>query len=149
MTASLTPSPTVEQGATLQVRFRRGQPFSGEPGLAWWINCEHGEIRLLSPGGSSLHGNVYSDPVTIDVHRYDVKEQDGKQGEAVSREEWKWLDWQEENKLPFTSRSVAQVYDEFYAHVVEGEERRYPDFGDALRRHEQLASILEGWEPVV
>ncbi|PSR99206.1 hypothetical protein BD289DRAFT_479587 [Coniella lustricola] len=147
VTASLTPSRAVQQGATLQVRFRRGQPFKGEPALAWWVNCEHGEIRLLSPAGTGLHADAYARPVTIDVHRFGHEEA-SKAGEeaVVSKEEWTWLDWQEDNQLPLVARSVAQVYDEFYEHVVGGKERSYPDFGDALRRHEQLASMLGAWE---
>lgn len=132
--------PTIAQnGATLNVRFRRGQPFKGEPGFTWHINCEKGEIRLISPTGSSLHANAYSVPVTLEVHDHATDE--------VRDIDWTWPAWQQENDLPLGSRSVARLYETFYADAVEGGPREYPDFADALKRHEQLHSLLAGWKP--
>lgn len=151
-------------GATLSVRFRRGQPFRGESGFTWHINCERGEIRLVSTTGSSLHADVYSrahnananaasaPPVSLEVHHHDTDE--------VRDLDWSWPAWQEEEEvgsdggggdgpvgLPFVARSVARLYEAFYAEAVEGGPREYPDFADALRRHEQLHSLLAGWKP--
>lgn len=130
--------PTIAQhGATLNVHFRRGQPFKGEPGFTWHINCDKGEIRLISPTGAFLNANAYSVPVTLEVHDHATDE--------VHDVNWTWPAWQEESHLPFSSRSVAILYEAFYADAVEGGPREYPDFGDALRRHEQLQSLLAGW----
>src|SRR5690349_20134789 len=42
-------SPLTQHNATLHFRFRRGQPFPGDPALEWTINGEKGEIRIISP----------------------------------------------------------------------------------------------------
>lgn len=127
-----------QKGATLQVRYRRGQPFKGEPAFAWHINCEKGEIRLTSPSGSSIHANSYSEPVVIEVHDFATDE--------VRTLDWAWPEWQEENELPIVSRSVALLYEALHEHLSKGVPREYPDFADAVKRHEQLDSILSAWD---
>lgn len=135
---TLSDSSIAQHGATLHVRFRRGQPFKGEPGFTWHISCERGEIRLVSPTGTSLHANAYSVPVTLEVHDHATDE--------VRNVDWKWPAWQDENEIPFGARSVARLYEAFYTDSVEGGPRAYPDFADALRRHEQLHSLLSEWK---
>lgn len=127
---TLTPSPSVQDGASISVRFRRGQPFKHEPAFTWHINCERGEIRLIAPSGPSLHAGGYSEPVTIEVHDHEKDE--------VNSVEWAWPQWQtEENaELPIVGRSVAKVYEAYAA--GEG----YPTFSDALEFHEQLGGFL-------
>lgn len=137
VTGSITESDFVQRGATLDVRFRRGQQFKGEPALTWHINCEKGEIRLISPSGTSLHAGSYDEPVTIEIHDFDKDE--------VRQEAWKWPGWQEEAGLPVVGRSVAQLYEAFYDYTVEGGVRQFPSFADALMRHEQLDSMLSRW----
>lgn len=137
VTGTLPASSFVQQGATLQVRFRRGQPFRGEPALTWHICCERGELRLTSPGGTAVHASAYSEPVTIDVHDFAT--------DQVRREEWAWPDWQEQSDLPVAGRSVAGLYEAFYDSFRGGQEPRFPSFEDAVRRHEQLDSILSQW----
>lgn len=127
----------VAEGASLLVRFRRGQPFKGEPALTWHINCEKGEIRLTAPSGTSLHANSYSDPVTIEVHDFHTDE--------VSVVPWEWPEWEEELDLPIVGRSVAKLYEAFHAETVEGDRRMYPNFSDAIERHEQLTTLLASW----
>lgn len=126
-----------QKGATLQVRFRRGQPFKGEPAFAWHINCEKGEIRLTSPSGSSIHANSYSEPVVIEVHDFASDE--------VRTVDWAWPEWQEEDDLPIVSRSVALLYEALHEDLRKGAPREYPDFADAVKRHEQLNAMLSGW----
>ncbi|KAG8160418.1 hypothetical protein KVR01_009954 [Diaporthe batatas] len=137
VTGSLSGSEVTQEGATLLVRFRRGQQFKGEPALTWHINCEKGEIRLTSPGGTSIHAGSYTDPVTIEVHNFDADE--------VRNIQWEWPKWQEELSLPIVGRSVAKLYDAFHAEAVEGGPRTYPNFSDAVERHEQLAKLLASW----
>lgn len=127
----------VAEGASLLVRFRRGQPFKGEPALTWHINCEKGEIRLTAPSGTSLHANSYSDPVTIEVHDFHT--------DKVSVVPWEWPEWEEELDLPIVGRSVAKLYEAFHADTVEGGRRMYPNFSDAIERHEQLSTLLASW----
>lgn len=131
---SLSGSEATQDGASLLVRFRRGQQFKGESALTWHINCEKGEVRLTAPSGTSLHANSYSDPVTIEVHDFDTDE--------VRQVQWEWPKWEEELDLPIVGRSVAKLYDAFHAEAVEGVPRTYPNFSDAIERHEQLARLL-------
>lgn len=119
------------------MRFRRGQQFKGEPALTWHINGESGELRLTAPCGTSLHANSYSEPVVIEIHDFATDE--------VRSVQWKWPQWQEEDDLPIISRSVALLYEAFYGTVQEGAPQEYPDISAGLRRHEQLHSILSGW----
>lgn len=136
VTGSLS-GPRVAQGASLLVRFRRGQQFKGEPALTWHINCEKGEIRLTAPSGTSLHANSYFDPVTIEVHDFHTDE--------VQIVPWGWPEWEEELDLPIVGRSVAKLYEAFHTDTVEGGGRTYPNFSDAIERHEQLATLLASW----
>jgi hypothetical protein len=137
VTGSLSGSEVTQEGASLLVRFRRGQQFKGEPALTWHINCEKGELRLTSPSGTSIHADSYSDPVTIEVHDFATDE--------VRDIHWEWPRWEEEAGLPTVGRSVAKLYDAFYAEAVEGGPRMYPNFSDAVERHEQLAGLLASW----
>ncbi|KAG6360375.1 hypothetical protein INS49_011433 [Diaporthe citri] len=137
VTGSLSGSAVAQEGASLLVRFRRGQQFKGEPALTWHINCEKGEVRLTAPSGTSLHANSYSDPVTIEVHDFHTDE--------VRNVSWEWPEWEEELNLPIVGRSVAKLYEAFHAETVEGGPRTYPNFLDAIERHEQLAKLLESW----
>lgn len=141
VTGSLSDSKITQQGATLQVRFRRGQQFKGEPALTWHINCERGELRLTAPSGTSLHANSYSEPVVIEIHDFATDE--------VRNVPWEWPEWQEEDGLPTVSRSVALLYEAFYEDAQKGAPRKYPDFSAAVKRHEQLHSILSGWDSPV
>lgn len=52
------------------VRYRKCPSFKGKPAFVWSINCEKDELRLVSPSGPALQLNVYSEPVTIDVHDF-------------------------------------------------------------------------------
>ncbi|CAN8103992.1 unnamed protein product [Discula destructiva] len=137
VTGSFQESEIVQKGASLQVRFRRGQPFKGEPALTWHINCEHGEIRLTSPSGTSLHAASYNEPVVIEIHDFAT--------DAVETVPWSWPGWQEEDDLPIVSRSVARLYEAFFEHQINDAPREYPIFLDAVKRHEQLHSILSKW----
>ncbi|KAF7562914.1 hypothetical protein G7046_g1250 [Stylonectria norvegica] len=130
-TGSLAASETAQKDATVLYRFRRGQPFKGEPALVWTINGEKGEIRLVVQGGTTLHANAYGDAITLEVQDFATDE--------VEPVEWKWNDWQEE--LPGLSRSVAAVYDRY----AEGHGKGLPSFEDAFVRHQQLGQILGNW----
>ncbi|KUI67170.1 Galactose/lactose metabolism regulatory protein GAL80 [Cytospora mali] len=128
----------VQHGASLLVHLRRGQPFKGEPALSWHINCEKGEIRLTAPSGIAIQAMSYSEPVTIDVHHFSTDE--------IHNVRWEWPKWQEESNIPVTGRSIAKLYESFYAEFSGDGQRDYPDFADALSRHEQLISILSHWD---
>ena len=132
-TTTLQESATVQRGAVLFTRFRRGQPFPGEPALVWTINGEKGELRIVARGGTALHANAYTDEVTFEIHNFETDE--------VQPVEWSWQPWQEE--LPYIARSVGALYEAF-ADGRTGVD--YPSFKDALRRHEQLENLLLSFE---
>lgn len=117
-------------GASLYVRFRRGQPYKGEAPLTWHINCEKGEIRLTSTAGAALQ--VGGDGISVEVHDFEKDE--------IHSVPWAWPDWQDGKDYPPPSRNIASVYDGFAANAG-----GYPTFEDALRRHEQLGAIISGW----
>ncbi|KAM0424169.1 hypothetical protein ACHAPT_010538 [Fusarium lateritium] len=131
-TGTLKESETSQKDASVLLRFRRGQPFPGEPPLVFTINGEKGEIRLKAEGGTGLHANSYSAPVIIEVDDFET----GK----VEQVAWQWENWQEE--LPVVSRSVAAVYERF----AEGTKEGLVSFDDALFRHEQLNGLLREWD---
>ncbi|KAF4973156.1 hypothetical protein FSARC_500 [Fusarium sarcochroum] len=131
-TGTLEESEISQKDASVLIRFRRGQPFPGEPHFSLSINGEKGEIRLRVMGGTSLHASGISSPVTLEVHDFET--------DKVEEIEWKWEDWQEE--IPIISRSVAAVYDQF----AEGGKEGLVSFDDALLRHEQLQGLLEEWD---
>lgn len=129
---TLAASQIATEGANVLFRFRRGQQFPGDPALSWTINGEKGEIRLQAFGGSSLHAGSYGAPVTIEVHDF--------ASDQVQKSEWSWQSWQEE--LAIVGRSVGVLYDKF----AEGEFEGAPSFETAMVRHEQLATVLAGWD---
>ncbi|KAH8654882.1 hypothetical protein BGZ61DRAFT_434870 [Ilyonectria robusta] len=126
---TLSESTTSQDGASVLLRFRRGQPFNGEPALVWTINGEKGEIRLVAQDGTTLHANAYTGPVTIEIHDFETNQ--------VETVEWSWEEWQE--GLPVLARSVGAVYEIF----ADGGIESLPSFDDALLRHQQLTGILE------
>ncbi|KUI55236.1 Galactose/lactose metabolism regulatory protein GAL80 [Cytospora mali] len=132
-------NPSIAQhGASLLVNLRRGQPYKGEPALSWHLNCERGEIRLTAPSGIAIQAMSYSEPVTIDVHNFSTDE--------IHSVRWEWPQWQQELKLPVTGRSIAKLYEAFYADFSGDGQQDYPDFADALSRHEQLTSLSSHWD---
>lgn len=124
----------MQKDAAVSIRFRRGQPFPGEPPLLITIAGEKGEIRLRGYGGTALNASAYDEPVIIEVHDFET--------DKVEEVEWKWHAWQEENEIPIIGRSIAAVYDRFASGETEG----LVTFSDALKRHEQLEGMLEEWD---
>ncbi|RGP80264.1 hypothetical protein FLONG3_1565 [Fusarium longipes] len=133
-TGTLKESQTVQKDAAVSIRFRRGQPFPGEPPLIITINGEKGEIRLRGFGGTALNAAGYSEPVIIEVHDFET--------DTVEKVEWKWNEWQEENDIPIIGRSIAAIYEQF----ANGKEEQLVSFEEALKRHEQLEEMLKQWD---
>ncbi|KAF6842244.1 oxidoreductase family protein [Colletotrichum musicola] len=125
-TATIAPSDYVAENATLLARFRRGQPFKGEPALVWSINGEKGEIRVTSDASTALQAGAETSAVRIEVHDFAADE--------VEKVEWEWEGWQAE--LPVWTRSIGRLYEDF------AEGKAVPTFEEAVRRHEQLETIL-------
>ncbi|PNY29654.1 NAD(P)-binding protein [Tolypocladium capitatum] len=128
----LTASDIAQEGATVLVSFRRGQPFLRSPGLVWTVNGEKGEIRLVAQGGPTLHSSTYTEPVTLEVHDF--------QSDTVEPVGWSWDEWQTE--LPINGRSIATLYDLFAEGKADG---AVPSIEDALARHVQLEKLLQTW----
>ncbi|KAK2038243.1 oxidoreductase family protein [Colletotrichum somersetense] len=128
VTAALTASELVAPGATLLARFRRGQPFPGDPQLLWTIHGERGEIRLTSQNSVALQAFADVDAVWIEVHDFASDE--------VERVAWSWAGWQDE--LPVPARCIGAVYEAW----AQGEGAEgLASFDDAVKRHEQLAGL--------
>lgn len=132
VSGSLSESDVASKDASLLTRFRRGQPFPGEPPLVWTINGEKGELRLTATGGTTLHASAYSAPVTIEVHDFEK--------DQVSEVKWDWEDWQAE--LPMVSRSIGKIYER----LADGNNAGVASFEDALVRHQQLEGFLKEWK---
>jgi hypothetical protein len=128
ITATMEGSPTVQEGATLQARLRRGQPFPGEVPVWLAINGEKGEIRITNSVGTSLHSSADTDTVKIEIYHLESG--------TVERVQWGWDEWQKE--LPVAARNVGAVYEEF----AKGERGAYPTFEDGLALHEQLEGTI-------
>ncbi|KAK1994445.1 oxidoreductase family protein [Colletotrichum falcatum] len=132
VTATLAASDVVAPGgATLLARFRRGQPFPGDPQLSWTIHGERGEIRLTSRDSVALQAFADGDAVRIEVHDFATDE--------VERVPWAWAAWQDE--LPVPARCIGAVYDAFASGGGAAAAAGLASFDDALRRHEQLAGL--------
>lgn len=127
-TATLAPSDLVAENATLLARFRRGQPFKGEPALVWSINGERGEVRVTSDASTALQAQAEAGGVRVEVHDFATDE--------VETVGWGWEAWQEE--LPVWARSIGRLYED----LAEG--RAVPTFEEAVRRQEQIAKVLDG-----
>jgi hypothetical protein len=108
---ALASSPQSVPGATLSFLFRRGQPFPGTPSLVWTINCERGEIRLISPTGIALQASASDESVKIQVHYFATDE--------IENVEWAWNKRQEE--LPLFARSVSECLYAFAEGREEGD----------------------------
>jgi hypothetical protein len=126
---TLAPSPISAPNATLSFLFRRGQPYPGTPTLTWTINCEHGEVQLISQ--TALHMVVPpSEPqVTIKIHWFDTNE--------VEDVQWTWPESQLD--LPLMARDVAECLYAFAEGREEG--NRWAGLESARAR----AAMIEGF----
>ena len=111
---------TLTSGAILSVQFRRGQPFKDSPGLVWYIHGEKGEIRITASGPAIQVGR---DP-KIEVHDF-------------AKDEIESVSWESDDDLPLMARNVARMYEAF----ASGDERQYPDFEDAVVRHQMMEDL--------
>ena len=111
----------------LDVRFRRGQPFSGYPGFEWLITGEDGEIRVSGQGPAL---NAFDQGIKVEL--FDFK--------TDQVEQVKWND--DLAHLPIPARNIGRLY-ELLAKGVPGS---YPDFHDALRRHEEIQAVFDSSE---
>lgn len=133
VTGSLPASEHVRGGATLHVRFRRGQPFKGEIPLVWTVAGEKGEVRLSASGGPSIAAMGHGAPLAIEVHDFET--------DTVESVEWAWPAAKEE--LNVVARNIGALYEAFAA----GDETKYPTFDHAVKRHRQLEEIWKGFSP--
>jgi predicted dehydrogenase len=127
VTASLKGEKYIQEGASLFISFRRGPPFPGEPHLTWTIHGEKGEIKFTAEGGTTPR-TIASKPVNITLHDFFTKQ--------VQVIEWSWESWCLE--LPTAARGVARLYEAY----ARGDDTAYFNIQHALKRHEQLESIL-------
>lgn len=125
-TGSLQASAHVQAGATLLLRYRRGQPFKGEPGFVWTVTGEKGEIRVTVPNGPTLNASAENGD-TVEVYDF-----------ATDSVEDVGFSWPEDKRdLPVPARNIGSVYEAFTA----GDESKYATFDHALKRHRQLEQM--------
>jgi predicted dehydrogenase len=129
ITGSIQDSESVVKGASISIRYRRGQAFKGQPALLWTINGEKGEIRLSSYNGPAINAN--SEDVVIEVHDYQTDE--------LQKVEWDWASYEE---YPPMVKNIAALYDAF----ADGNVSSYADFEHAWKRHKQLDGILADFD---
>lgn len=134
VTGSLNETSYIRKDATLSIRFRRGQPFKGDPAFVWSINGEKGEVRLVAEDGPGLHAGAYAKPVTLEVQDFET--------DKVEEIKWEWSDWQAE--LPMHARSIGLLYDKYAD--GESESDGLPSFQTALHRHKQIEELLSQWK---
>ncbi|KAH6843443.1 hypothetical protein B0I37DRAFT_393645 [Chaetomium sp. MPI-CAGE-AT-0009] len=129
-------SAVTQQNATLHFRFRRGQPFPGDPALHWTINGEKGEIRIISPKTAFLQLGDETVPRVIEIHNFETNE--------VDKVEWGWEKWQDD--LPYAARAIGALYEGFAEVKSAGVKENYPTFDVAVKRHELLENLLAEWK---
>ena len=123
-------SALVAPNATLAFFFRRGQPFPGTPGLTWTINCEHGEVRLLSTG-TAPEANPEGQPASIQVHHF--------ADDRVEDVPWSWTEQQKE-----VGPMARSVMDCLYAFADgKGEGDQWVGLEDAAGRAALIETFLE------
>jgi len=127
----------VKEGATLDVRFRIGPSFKGQPAFTWIITGEDGEILVIAPSGPHLNSDSYGQPVTIQVHNFKT--------DRIENEEWDWQPYQKD--LLTRGRSIAELYDRYAEWVEDGcgsvrEGRQWPTLEDAMRRAKEIDELL-------
>lgn len=120
--------------ATLSFNFRRGQPFPGTPSLQWTINCERGEIRIVSPSTTTLEPQDTDEPVSIMVHVFETNEVKECQ-----------LRWESQLlELPIMARSVARSLYAFADRRPEGD--GWTGIESAAQRARLIDSFLNPFE---
>lgn len=99
--------------------------------LTWSINCEHGEIRVVSVTSPFLRFHEGDGPVTIQVHNFDSDE--------VKDVAW---DWSEEQKqVPIIARDIMKSLLDFAGGKKEGD--GWVGLKDAAEYAEIINSFLE------
>lgn len=108
----------------LSVNFRRGQPFKDEPGVTWKIHGVSGEIRVQGPGPA-----LQASDANVKIQVYDYAK------DEVEEVKWEPLF----SHLPGPARNVAALYEAFAD--ADADQRRYPDFEDAVGRLRQIENL--------
>ncbi|KAK7956759.1 uncharacterized protein PG986_005981 [Apiospora aurea] len=127
VTGVLPESNHVSNGATLSIRYRRGQPFKGEPPMVWTINGDKGEIRFTAHGGPGVNVTSKENAPVIEVHNFATDEV-----EQIEYDHGPRLD------VGLPARNVGSVYEAFATR----DERQYATFDHAVKRHSQLDKML-------
>ncbi|KAK8042566.1 oxidoreductase family protein [Apiospora phragmitis] len=127
VTGALPESDHVSNGATLHLRYRRGQPFKDEPPIVWTINGEKGEIRFIAHGGPGVNVTSKENAPVIEVHDFATDEV-----EQIEYDHGPRCD------IDLPARNVGSVYEAFAAQ----DKSHYATFDHAVKRHSQLDKML-------
>ncbi|KAK8051421.1 NAD(P)-binding protein [Apiospora rasikravindrae] len=127
VTGVLPESDHVSNGATLSIRYRRGQPFKGDPPMVWTINGEKGEVRFTAHGGPTVNVTSKENAPVVEVHNFETDDV-----EQIVYDHGPRLD------IELPARNVGSVYEVFATR----DESQYATFDHAVKRHSQLDKML-------
>ncbi|KAJ4351067.1 hypothetical protein N0V95_004171 [Ascochyta clinopodiicola] len=134
---------TTVPGATLVGTFRLGPQFKGEPGLAWTINGEKGELRLTAPGPYLQSGSSFDGPIKIAHYDHAT--------DNVTELDWNWPEWQKDFGLKV--RSVAELYERYAEWTEAGrpedipEGRQWPRLEDGVALMKEFDTLYKQIDP--
>lgn len=115
-------------------QFRAGQPFPGDPSFVFSINCEKGEIKLVSETGLVLEFAPPNKPVTIKVHRFDT--------DQVENVKWQWAP--EQLEVPPPAKGVQPTLWAFADGKKEGD--GWIGIETARERAKMLDDMMKIWD---
>lgn len=115
--------------ATLAFNFRAGPAFRGTPMLTWSINCERGEIKVVSVTSPFFRLRDGDGPVTVQVHNFDSDE--------VRDVAWDWS--AEQKEVPVIARDVMKSLLDFAEGKKEG------DGWVGLKDAAEYASVIDSF----
>lgn len=129
---TLAASPQTAPNATLAFQFRSGPAFPGTPMLTWTVECERGEIKLISETSPFLRFSDADGPVTIQVHDFESGE--------VKEVPWDWTE--EQKNVPVIARGVMKSVLDFADGKKEG------DGWVGLKDAAEFARVIESFMDV-
>lgn len=134
----------IQEGATLSVVFRSGNPFKGELPFVWYIQGQNGELKITNPYGPVIQAATIPG-IKIELHDYATDE--------VTEIPWEteWKEWQHELPTP-GGKLVGEMYNRYAQWFQQADRTAVPEGGDwprlqdAIRRHEEIDGIFKDFD---
>ena len=113
----------LSSGAFVSLNYRRGPPFQDYPGLVWDVHGEKGELKITAPGPALQASDLNA---RIQFHHF-------------ATDQVMDVPWSRVHKtLPVVAQNVAALYEAFASEDLAA----YPDFGEAVKRHQELETVF-------